>query len=239
MLIGILEADTLEKQVEDIHGSYATMCRRLFNQLDTTLSFRNYPVIENNFPNNISECDAYLVTGSQYSANDDTSWINKLKQLIRTLDKAEHPLIGICFGHQIIAKALGGMVSQSSKGWGLGSMSYSVTQQQDWMQTHVEQFKLIISHQDQVQQLPPRARLIAASDFCPIAACQINHHILTFQGHPEFTPDFARHLLDSLEPPVAAEILQRARDQLKEKTDHLLVAQWILDFLYRKTCITP
>lgn len=239
MRIGILEADKLDEHTQDMFGSYADMFQRLFASINKTIIFERYQITNNEFPDKYGECDAYLITGSKHSAYDNIDWINNLKTLIRELNTSRHSLVGICFGHQIIAEALGGKVLKSDKGWGLGTMTYPVLEQQDWMQPQVEQFKLIISHQDQVQQLPPHAHLIAGNDFCPIAACQIDSHILTFQGHPEFTPDFASHLLEILEPPVPPETVQLAREHLNDKTDHLLVAQWILDFIFQHTQAIP
>jgi GMP synthase-like glutamine amidotransferase len=231
LLIGILETDKLDDEIQQGYGSYAEMFCRLFISVDNTVTFKNYQVISNEFPADINECDAYLITGSKSSAYDTTDWIVKLKQFINTLNKHKKTLIGICFGHQIIAEALGGKVQQSDKGWGLGTMTYSVLKKQSWMQNSVNQFKLVITHHDQVQVLPPTAQLIAGNDFCPIAAFQLEHHILTFQGHPEFTADFANHLLKFQQPPLTVETLRIVQSRLNETTDHCLVAQWILNFI--------
>lgn len=231
MRIGILETDKLDDETQQLYGSYAEMFCRLFISVDKTITFKTYQVIRNEFPLDINECDAYLITGSKSSAYDDTNWIGSLKEFINTLNKHKKTLIGICFGHQVIAEALGGKVIQSDKGWGLGTMTYSVLNKQPWMHKSVNEFKLIITHHDQVQTLPATAQLIAGNDFCPIAAFQLEHHILTFQGHPEFTADFANHLLTFQQPPLAIETLNIIRHKLTDATDHVVVAQWILNFI--------
>ena len=231
MRIGILETDQLDDETQQAYGSYAEMFSRLFYSIDNTVSFNVYSILKNEFPSDIHECDAYLITGSKRSAYDNTDWILSLKQFINTLNNNKKTLIGICFGHQIIAQALGGQVKQSKKGWGLGTMAYSIFKHQPWMKGSFDHFKLVITHHDQVEVLPPNAETIAGNDFCPIAAVQLGRHILTFQGHPEFSADFANHLLTFQQPPLETQRLKQVQLSLKDKTDHQLVAQWILNFI--------
>ena len=230
MRIGILETDKLDADLIARFGSYADMFKVLLSSIDNGLSFKVYQVIDNAYPEQIDECDAYLITGSKYSAYDNDGWIRKLETYIVSLHELRKKLIGICFGHQLIAKALGGKVSKSEKGWGVGNITKQIIHTPDWMQTEKQQFTMIYSHQDQVDILPDGATLIAGNDFCQLSSFQIGNHILTFQGHPEFTPAYARQRLQTRREKVGEAIYQKGMASLHEENDSVLVARWLLDF---------
>ena len=230
MRIGILETDKLDADLIARFGSYAEMFKVLLSSIDNGLSFKVYQVIDNAYPEQIDECDAYLITGSKYSAYDNDGWIRKLETYIVSLHELRKKLIGICFGHQLIAQALGGKVSKSEKGWGVGNITKQIIHTPDWMQTEKQQFTMIYSHQDQVDILPDGATLIAGNDFCQLSSFQIGNHILTFQGHPEFTPAYARQRLQTRREKVGEAIYQKGMASLHEENDSVLVARWLLDF---------
>jgi GMP synthase-like glutamine amidotransferase len=230
--IGILETDTLEPSINKKYGSYAEMFQRLFLLVDNQIQFNVYRVIDDDdYPSVIDECDAYLVTGSKFSAYEDIPWIIKLRSYIVELHNQRKKLIGICFGHQIIAHALGGLTQKSEKGWGVGNATAGLVMARPWMDDLPEQFSLLVSHQDQVVNLPEEASVIASSDFCSIAAFQIADHILTFQGHPEFTVSYLKYLLDKRRDIIGNDKYDRAISSLKQKNDARLVAQWIVNFI--------
>ena len=140
MRIGILETDTLEPDIKEKYGSYAEMFQRLFMSVDDQLEFTVYRVIEGKYPESIDECDAYLITGSKSSAYDDEPWIIKLRDYIVSLHKQCKKLIGICFGHQIIAHALGGLTQKSEEGWGVGNTISDIEKAKPWMRDENIQF---------------------------------------------------------------------------------------------------
>lgn len=231
MKIGILEAEQLKPEIQQEFGSYGDMTRRLLTSVDSTVSFDVWPVINGHYPADINACDAYLITGSKASAYEDSPWIKQLEAYIQQLAERRKKLIGICFGHQLIAQALGGRVEKSSKGWGVGVMASDVINRQPWMQPFQKQFSLLVSHQDQVIELPTAAARIAGSDFCEYSSYQIGDHVLSFQGHPEFSPEYAKQSMDGRRTILGEKRYQQAQATLGQKRDHKLVAQWILNFI--------
>ena len=237
MRLGILETDTLEPGIKEKYGSYAEMFQSLFLAVDDQLEFTVYPVIETTYPENMDECDAYLITGSKSSAYDNEPWIKQLRDYIVALHKHRRKLIGICFGHQIIALALGGLTEKSEKGWAVGSSISNIEKAKPWMgdvMTNAKkQFALLVSHQDQVTRLPVQAELIASNTFCTNASFQIANHILTFQGHPEFSADYLNYLMDKRRDIIGEEKYKKAMDSLRYHQDALLVVRWIIDFIHQ------
>ena len=231
MIIGILEADELNDEVIQRYGRYAETFEQLLSAVDPQLTFQTYQVTQQQFPQSIDACDAYVLTGSKYSCYEDIHWINQLKQFVVECHAQNKKLIGICFGHQLIAQALGGSVQKHDKGWGIGMASSDVRTTPQWLTPKQPQFNLLVSHQDQVTRLPQQASLVASNEFCPIAGYHVNHTILTFQGHPEFNHDYLQYIMTQRREVIGEQAYQQAIESLQQDEDNELVAQWIVNFI--------
>ena len=216
-------------------SSYADAFEKMLSPLDPKLKFLEYRVTRSDLPEQIKECDAYIVTGSRYSAYDNEPWIAQLSQFITNVHKQnKRRLIGICFGHQLIAQALGGRVQKTVTGWGVGVKSFDVKNPStfsNWMDPQLKEMKLPVSHQDQVSQLPEGAQILLSSDYCPIGGFQVGDKILTIQGHPEFTKDYLKALIESRTERIGHDKAQQAIDSLNDTTQSDVAALWILNFL--------
>lgn len=231
MKIGILDADELKKEVIKEYGTYSDMFVQLFQSVDTSHTFNSYPVCQKIYPNDINDCDAYIITGSKASAYDNDSWIKLLKSYILLLLKQKKKLVGICFGHQIIAEALGGQVKKNNNGWGVGLMTNTVLDEKSWMKPKQKEVDLLVSHQDQVVTLPDNAELIATNSFCLNSGFQISDQLITLQGHPEFSNAYLMFLMQGRREVIGEENYQHALTSLKQPADDKLIAKWILEFL--------
>ncbi len=231
MKLGILESDRLEKSLREKYGSYSEMFQKLLSSVDDQLVFESYKVIQLEYPENIDDCDAYLITGSKSSPYENKTWIKALENYVVKLHTHQKKLIGICFGHQLIAQALGGLVENSPKGWGVGRASRKLYQSKPWMGKTEKKYTILVSHQDQVTRLPLHAERIAGNAFCPNASFQMGNHILTFQGHPEFQVSYLRQLIKGRRKVIGSSRVDHALKSLEEKTDHWQIAQWIVGFL--------
>ena len=132
--IGILECDHVAPELRGDYGDYHEMFADLVQAQDNSIEFCTYDLIEDSFPVDIHACDAYIITGSKFGVYEDIAWIHKAKQLVKRLYNAKIPTIGICFGHQLIAEALGGkVVKATDKGRGLGVQTWEITSNPKWM----------------------------------------------------------------------------------------------------------
>ncbi|RDH84671.1 MAG: GMP synthase [endosymbiont of Galathealinum brachiosum] len=231
MKIGILETDIVDDKVIDEFGSYPDMFRKLLLTVDKQLSFQAYRVLDFEYPLFIDECDAYLITGSKFNAYDNDPWIGRLKEYVVELVDRRKKLIGICFGHQLIAQALTGQVEKSEKGWGVGVYSSHVIGHEKWMLPAINDFTLLLSHQDQIVKLPDSAKLIAGNEFCPNASYMISDSVLTFQGHPEFTVDYLKYIMNKRRANIGEQEYQKGIRSLSEAVDSKEVAKWIVNFI--------
>ena len=194
MKIGILLCGDVPPELIKEFGSY-TDC------LTTQLNLNQYDSVKvwdlyqsNHLPENVYQCDAYIVGGSPSGVNDDLNWIHRLTSFIRKAFHAQRKLLGICFGHQVIHHALGGEVQKSNKGWGLGA--YDVQLKEDIGELKAGQtMQLIAIHQDQVIKPGKGFEVLASNEFCPYYLTRYQDQILTVQGHPEFSGDFFNALL--------------------------------------------
>lgn len=238
MRIGILETGRNREHLTTRHGTYVDMFGALLRNADPSLEFTSYAALDDERPASIHECDAWLLTGSRYTAFDRLPWMIRLEELLREMMAARKPIIGICFGHQILAQAMGGKVERAEVGWGLGPHLYSLHEPSAWMKEAPEAICLNAVHQDQVTAAPEGATVIASSPFCQNAILAYGDHALTFQAHPEFTPEFLSELLDALENSgLPQDAIADARIRLRNaegKTDSALIAKWVLNFLGQK-----
>ena len=229
--LGLLETDILYDDLLDDYGSYGQMFARFFDELNGGLEYRYYQVQQGELPQHPDECDAYLITGSKAGVYDPLPWMAPLQKWIADFYRRDAKLTGICFGHQIIAHSLGGYADKSARGWGVGVLA---TQARNFNQQHESThgtLRLIHSHQDQVITLPPGAICLTGSDFCPNAAMALGNTVLTFQGHPEFTPEYFRRLIHRRREAIGKTRYNAALDSLEQATDHRHVGQWLLNFI--------
>lgn len=185
-----------------------------------------------------AELDAILITGSAAGVYDDFPWMAPLMDFIRAAAQAQIPQIGICFGHQAIANALGAKVAKSDKGWGIGRHVYDVLMPQPWMGPEAPKtFSLGVSHQDQVLSLPPDSIQVARNDFCEFAALAYpNAKAISFQGHPEFSSGFSCALYDVRKGTrLPIEMVEAAEASFTEPIDNDQTGQWMARFLLSET----
>ena len=231
MKLGILKTDQVRPEWVPEFGEYPDMFIKLLGQVDPDLEFRVYDVEQGEYPADIDEVDAYLITGSKSSVYDDKPWIKILMEFVRELDRRRKKLVGICFGHQLVAHALGGRTEKSPKGWGVGLHTHRFTATPAWHDQQALEFDILVSHQDQVVKNAEGARVLAGSDFCENAVCQVGDHILTFQGHPEFVPGYSREIMEFRRQVVGEQVYARGVASLVAPPQNERVARWILKFL--------
>ncbi len=212
MLIGILQTGLAPEALAPAMGDYPDMFARLLEGHGFT--FRTYKVVEGEFPASVTECEGWLITGSRHGVYEDHPWIPPLEQFIRDSFAAHVPMVGICFGHQIIAQAMGGKVERYAGGWAVGATDYDFGG---------EKMTLNAWHRDQVTKTPANAKVIATNDFCTNAALLYDDKALTVQAHPEFRPEFVDGLMKTrgkglVPDEVMAEATTKLGAPLQDKT---------------------
>ncbi|AHF66876.1 MULTISPECIES: amidotransferase [Pseudomonas] len=232
--ICILETDILRPELVEQYQGYGRMFELLFARQPFAVQLSVYNVVQGIYPPEDERFDAYLVTGSKADSFGSDPWIQTLKVYLLKLYERGDKLLGICFGHQLLALLLGGKTERASQGWGVGIHHYQLADPQPWMAPAIDKLTLLISHQDQVTVLPENATVIASSDFCPYAAYHINHQVLCFQGHPEFIHEFSRSLLDLRQQALGEQVYRKGLDSLDHEHHGATVAEWITRFVAHK-----
>jgi GMP synthase-like glutamine amidotransferase len=227
----ILKTDSVRPEWAEQFGEYPDMFQTVLKRANPNLQFAVYDVQLGEYPDSQDQHGAYLVTGSKAGVYEDHEWLPPLENFVRDLVQADIPLIGICFGHQLVAQALGGRVGKSDRGWGVGVHRHQWRFKPDWLAMPADDFKVLVSHQDQVQQAPIGLEVLASSDFCPIAALYKRGSVLTFQGHPEFVPEYSKALMVSREDRIGDEALPKALGSLSQGHDGDALASVIVAFL--------
>ncbi len=230
MRIGILKTDSVRQELVEEFGEYPDMFVALLAAADPDLEFVVYDAELGELPQDIDEVDGYLITGSKSSVYEEKEWIHALADFVKRLHAAKKKFVGICFGHQMVAHALGGKTEKSDKGWGVGVHGASFSSQPDWHDGADNDFKLLVSHQDQVVELAPGSEVLAGSDFCEHAVTQLGQHILTFQGHPEFVHRYSETLLNIRREMIGEDNYRTGVESLSQDVDRERVAQWIVNF---------
>ena len=229
--IGLLMVGHVDPKSQHIAGDYPSLFSKLLEGHD--LELVRYDLDFGMFPDRVDECDGWICSPSRASVYDDASWITDAEALHRDFIARETPYVGVCFGHQLLAQALGCEVRRAPGGWGVGVQRYEVVAPQPWMEASPPaHFELLASHQDQVMALPNDAALLfsSASGYCPIAGMTVGERAWTIQPHPEFTAALADHLLAGRVDLIGADKVSVARASLHQPLDQQLVAKWIASF---------
>lgn len=223
MKIGILITGHPPEELAE-NGSYDQYFQRLLGEND--LSYEAWSVVDGELPSNADEADGWIITGSKHGAYEPHAWIPPLEQFIRDCYDAHVPMIGICFGHQIIAQAMGGKVVKFDGGWSVGRVQYEI---------EGETYAINAWHQDQVVERPESAKVVGSTDFCANAALLYDDRIWTLQPHPEYGHDFIDGLLTHRGKGVVPEDqLDAARQQLGAPLDQSKIASQMIEFLRKE-----
>lgn len=224
--IAILETGAPPPRLAAAHGDYPAMFRDLLGE---GFEFETFDVQAGQRPDPMA-FDAAIITGSAAGVYEGDAWIGDLLDWIRAA-KGRTRLVGVCFGHQAMAQALGGRVEKSDRGWGVGLHRYEVVSPEPWMSPVAAAVALPASHQDQVVERPADARVILRSAFTPIAGLAWGEDAISMQAHPEFTPAFATGLTAGRHDRIDPALVERAVDSLKAPDDRAMVGRWISEFI--------
>ena len=227
MKVGLLECDDVVGRFPGIQGGY----REMFAALLPGFSFRPYEAHRGELPASPDECAAWVCTGSKYSVYENRDWIDALSSFIRKTGEAAKPFVGICFGHQMLAHALGGEVAKARQGWGVGVLPVEVLKQEPWMQPPRSEIRIQHMHQDQVQRLPKDSVLLGRSPHCEVGMFRVGESMLGIEGHPEFTVPFGRALIEARRERIGEKQAAEALTGLAQPADGSVVGGWIAAFI--------
>ncbi len=230
MKIGLLQCDHVSPENRAAFGDYSDFFETLFRQYAPEIIFELFDVQQNEYPEKPDQYAGFIGTGSSRSVWENEDWINRFKKFVRDLYHNGNKFIGICFGHQMIAEALGGKCEKSDRGWGVGVKKVVICREKNWMKPKQDSYHLIVSHQDQVIKLPEKAEVLGGNEHCPHSMITVGSHFLGIQAHPEFTPAYSRKLMQSRISRIGLKTVQGAEKTLQGRTDEGLVTQWMANF---------
>lgn len=231
--IGILETGRPPEELATKYGSYPNMVANWLSHLNGEIS--SFSVLDGEFPKAAEQCDLWVITGSKFGCYEDYEWIEPLENFIRSVKSAGRLMFGICFGHQLIAQALGGKVQKFDKGWALGVNQYEIENWPDELGAAPAEISLQAYHQDQITTLPEGAINVASSDFCKHAAVWYPDFGLTVQGHPEFSTAYASDLLESRRgTSLTNEDTDRGQANMVHKNNRAMIAKIVETYLISK-----
>ena len=230
MKIGLLQCDHVMPENRAEFGDYSDFFGNLFHKYAPEIVFDIFDVHKDGYPENPDQYSGFIGTGSSCSVREDAPWIKQFKRFVRDLYHNGNKFIGICFGHQMIAEALGGKCEKSDRGWGVGVKKVNIYQKKEWMNPEQASYRLIVSHQDQISKPPENSEVLGGNEHCPLSMITVGSHFLGIQAHPEFTPPYSRRLMQSRIDRIGKKTVQEAEKTLQDRTDEAVVTQWMANF---------
>lgn len=232
MRLGILKADAVLPHLATRFGEYPDMFQRVLSAADPSLTYQTYDVEHGSLPASLDECDGWLITGSRRSVYEQVPWIERLGELTRELVAQRRKLVAVCFGHQMVAHVMGGQTARAPHGWTVGVQEHRIDAPFPW-DPGTQSVRMIHTHQDQVMELPPGATRVGGNALVPNGLYRIGDHVMSFQGHPEFAPGYARELYDGRRPILGEETWRTATDSLAGPDDSAALSRAVAAFLTR------
>ncbi len=232
MKLCLLENDDLDPAIAATYIGYGAMFERLLRRAGAVGQFDVFNTFHGHYPDSFDDFDAVLLTGSRADAFSEEPWVLRLRHTVERLLATKKKLIGVCFGHQLVALCLGARVGRAPQGWGVGRLQYRwLTPEMSPAQPPRTHLALLASHQDQVFDVPVGARLLATSEFCPIAAFAVQEHVLCVQPHPEFVEDYSAFLLNKRRSSLGEPLYTSSMQSLALGHDGDVMARIIVSFL--------
>lgn len=229
--IGLLLCDDVPEDGRDRFGDYTGMFNRGVHAADKYIKLTPYDAYKGVLPLDLEAHEGYMISGSGASVFEDKQWIRELMGFVRECYSRRIKTVGICFGHQLIAHALGGETVRSENGWGFGIHSARLTTDPEWLDVDRDRFKLIVIHQDQVVSLPPGFSTIATNDFCPNSMITDGETMLGIQGHPEFDREYCAYRAKFRRQTIGEDKYQETIGLLaNNETDSKHVFGWVSQF---------
>ncbi|WP_050529879.1 type 1 glutamine amidotransferase [Pseudaestuariivita atlantica] len=226
--LGLLQVNhDRTEEIGDHYPDDSHRFRDLFDQLEQRFTYRVYMTEGGELPESPMEQDAFLITGSPLSAMDDHPWMAGLMDFIRACDATRTPLLGCCFGHQAIARALGGTLAKRNGGYNVGVETTHFTRQRPWMDGP-EQVPMYVFHEDHVVTLPSGCDLLGGSNACPIGSFAKGNHIFTTQAHPEIDHRFMEAVMRHVEG--HGEDLSSGWATMDQEPQGVVFAGWAAEF---------
>lgn len=235
MRFSILQLGHTPAKLSDLFERYPPQFQNLLRPQFPDAVFEEVPIVDGAPVPNPKSLDAIIVTGSAFGVYDTPAWIDPMRDFLRQTYQLATPTLGICFGHQLIADALGGNVQKSEKGWGMGRHVYDVDQSALGNIAAPKTLAIAASHQDQVLEPPTSAKRFLSSNFTPYAGLVYdNDAIITMQPHPEFDVNFSKALCRlRLDNPHSADVVAANEKTLDVAVENERTAKLIADYLRR------
>jgi GMP synthase-like glutamine amidotransferase len=232
MKLTILQTGDVPDALQSRFDPYPKMFRDMFERAGEVFDYEIVRALDGAPLPEPGKVEAVIIDGSSSAVYENHEWLGPLRAFIRRAYDVRTPMLGVCFGHQLMADALGGAVRKSEKGWGLGHQHYQVRRKPAFMADAPDRLTLIASHQDQVIAPPADADVFLASDYTPFAGLVYrNGAAISVQPHPEFQPDYARALIERHEGKIDVDKYDTALQTLDRPLDSSMLAGYLARFL--------
>ncbi|CAM1503293.1 Fc.00g080690.m01.CDS01 [Cosmosporella sp. VM-42] len=238
--LAILEADTPQPNTRDKFGGYTGVFTALLTSaagsaaaLAEQVTITGYDVVNdlNSYPA-LADIDAILITGSRHTAFESDPWIVKLVEFTKAAIEGGVRVVGVCFGHQIVGRAMGAALGKSDRGWEVAVTEVDLTEKGKEIfgldKMHIHQM-----HRDIVFDFPPNSIPLGSNQICEVQGMYVPGKYITVQGHPEFTEEIISEILFNRHKVgiFSDEVYEGAMKRAPIPHDGVKIAQAFLKFI--------